>query len=138
MKRRLKGRHRYFPGCLYCQLIFIILSLIAVAILAFSVGLENIPMDNAGTIVLFIIVFIPTLIFCYKSGEFIFDLTERTIRRRLDIKGKFEKDAHAKAEILEHIIFIGILFIAPLLFFKIVQHFNGNTDSPPPINGWDQ
>lgn len=133
MKRKLKGIHRYYPGNLYSMLIFIILSVIVTVILSDSVGFENIPMDNAGTIVLFIIVFIPTLIFCYKSGEFIFDLTERMIRRRLDIKGKFEKDAHARAEILEFVVVFSIAVLAPIL----MAYFAGNTEPPPSINGWN-
>ena len=104
MKRRLKGRLRYFPGCLYAVVFGLFVMLLEIYFLARS-DIE-ISKSSPSAILIFFSYILPYIIFMFV-GKKLFDLTENIF---LKIGEPYKANQRAVlTEIL--VFFVGIAFI---------------------------
>ena len=108
MKRRLKGRLRYFPGCLYAVVFGLFVVLLEIYFLARS-DIE-ISKSSPSAILIFFSYILPYIIFMFV-GKKLFDLTEKLYMR----SGDSDK-AYNKAVLTEILVF----FVGIVLMLSIV------------------
>ncbi len=112
MKRRLNGRLRYFPGCLYAVVLGLSIMLLEICFLVRS-DIEISKSSPAAILILFSYI-LPYIIFM-SVGKKIFHLTEKLHMRNGD-----SDKAYNMAVITEFIVFfVGIAFIF-ILVTKII------------------
>lgn len=133
MKRKLKGRFRYFPGSLYGSLLSF------AEVIIYCIFMDRFPVRSERhnkseiviTVVLILVVFLN-----FKLGELFFNFTEKMIRRSLDRKQEYGKSPHKRAVVLECVVFFGIILLMTFLPL-IMIHFESRIETSVPINGWN-
>lgn len=126
MKRKLKGRKRYYPGSLYGIIFLMLSSIAAVFIMNYIIGTENLPMKSECFLIAILIIFLLVMAASMIGGIMFFEFTEKKIRQKLerkyeqeyetDSEQQCEQEARKKAKTMELIIgFVFILILTPVL-----------------------
>lgn len=131
MKRRLKGRGRYFPGGGYG----ILLSTVPwILLLGFFLNLEswNLP---TFLVVIIIVIGLLCVAFAFVLGKDIFNFTKEKYLKRY----KDDKTAQHYAELTEGILVLVFVFLATIvLIIGEDKYYSKNSSSvSESINNWD-
>lgn len=136
MKRTLKGRGRYFPGCCYGMLITLPVISLPVIILTFfpEKAKKLADFGEEKAIFIFMAVFLLLYWIGTKIGKKIFDFTKRKYEEKTDDSSK----SYKMAVFTEFGVFVVLMIIIPLIFAVTGQTLSVNSGSPAEtINGWD-
>jgi hypothetical protein len=112
MKRRLKGRLRYFPGCLYAVVFGLFVMLLEIYFLARS-DIE-ISKSSPSAILIFFSYILPYIIFMFV-GKKLFDLTEKIF-----LKTSEPYKANQRAVLTESLVFFGSFALELFIVTKII------------------
>lgn len=112
MKRRLKGRSHYYPGCLYGITFAFPVLILPVLILAKEKVLTS---KTSPLVIVFVVAFIVMYLIFSMFGKKLFAVTENIFMRCGDTQ-----KAHRKAVITEFLVFflfiLLICFVMPIIF----------------------
>ena len=136
MKRTLKGRGRYFPGCLYSMIITMIVAVIPIFFIDYWKDNIDKFFENSNAEIFsvgFTLFFGIIYFIAVKIGEKFFNFTERKFEERTGDSLK----SHKMAVFTEFISILALMVIILLGMAFISQISTEKTVPVESINGWD-